>query len=253
MKNSSLVFVLTGLLTSHAVFAQDSAHSFSANVAMTSDYVYRGISQSDEGPAIQGGFDYSHSTGWYLGAWGSSIEFFENRGGATFACSPNCKEGSAEVDLYGGYGGNFSDRLSYDAGLIYYAYPGAENSLDYDFIEGYAGLSYSLKDVMFEPSLGLKVSYSPDFFGTGTDDAVYVESSVDLSLPAGFAFGVHLGLQTIDNAGGAADTELWDWKVGVSKDLAGFNLDLSYYDTDVPSNTNDLADARIVFSVSRSF
>ena len=121
MKIFSSTLALVAVLNSHAAIAQDSAHTFSANVALTSDYVYRGISQSDEGPAIQGGFDYSHSTGWYLGAWGSSIEFFENRGGATFACSPNCKEGSVEVDLYGGNKGSLSKRLSYDAGLLYYA------------------------------------------------------------------------------------------------------------------------------------
>ena len=105
--------------------------SFSANVALTSEYFFRGLSQTDDAPAIQGGFDYevevAKPVSLYLGVWGSNVDFNE---------ASSVDGATIEIDWYGGLKGSIGDTgLSWDAGLIYYHYPGADSSLDYDFVE----------------------------------------------------------------------------------------------------------------------
>jgi uncharacterized protein (TIGR02001 family) len=245
MKRLTLPVAIAACLSAAPVaFADDaSPHSFSANATLTTDYVYRGFTQTNEQPAVQGGFDYAHSSGFYAGVWGSSLEFNENKAAAA-AGTPTVDEATIEVDLYAGFGGEFSFGTAWDLGGIYYAYPGAESSLDYDFFEVYGGLSHTFK-TLFEPTLSAKLSYSPEFFGD-TGDAVYVEGGLDLSLPYGFGLGFHVGHQSID-----VGSDYVDWKVGLGYTLVGFDLELAYYDTDI--SANDLADERVVFSISRSF
>ena len=94
--------------TSAIIVAEEaSPHSLSANVAMTTDYIWRGISQTDNGPAIQGGIDYAHSSGFYLGTWASNVDFGTG------------DDSNIEIDVYGGYG-NEVGGLSYDVGIIHY-------------------------------------------------------------------------------------------------------------------------------------
>jgi len=168
--------------------ADDSPHEFSANVALTTDYMYRGISQSNEQPAISGGFDYGYSTGGfadvYAGIWTSSLDFADG-------------DTSIEIDYYGGLTGEFSNNISWDVGGFYYQYPGtdADAAGDFDFFEVYGNLGYTFTDVRLEPSLGFGVAYSPDFFGE-TGDAVYFSGSLDLSLPNGFGLSFLIGNDT---------------------------------------------------------
>jgi len=130
------------------------------NVAAVSDYNWRGITQSSGDPAIQGGLDWSHESGFYLGTWGSNVDF------------GNCGDENVEVDLYGGFRGG--ETVTYDVGLIYYWYPGAE---DIDFPEIYAGLGWEW--------LSGKVSYSNDFGNSG-ESAFYYEANAAYELPANF-------------------------------------------------------------------
>jgi uncharacterized protein (TIGR02001 family) len=83
------------------------AAEFSGNVAYTNDYRFRGISQTDEDMAVQGGFDIDFGNGFYAGTWASNVQF----------------GGSIEIDWYGGYAGEVNDDLSYDIGYMYYSYP----------------------------------------------------------------------------------------------------------------------------------
>ena len=87
-----------------------SVAEISGNVALTTDYRFRGISQTTSDPAVQGGFDWSHDSGFYLGTWGSNVEF----------------AGSLELDYYGGFANNINDNIAYDVGFIYYDYPGGD-------------------------------------------------------------------------------------------------------------------------------
>jgi nitrogen regulatory protein P-II 2 len=123
--------------------APASPHTFTPNVGIVSDYLFRGVSQSAAKPAIQGGFDYAHSSGLYAGTWASNVSWVaDNNWSATSAAS-----NSVEIDLYGGYKGTITGDLGFDVGLITYNYPGSNTSVGGTFIkpdstEVYGALSW---------------------------------------------------------------------------------------------------------------
>jgi len=234
MNRSCITSLLAGtfLIGSTTCIAQDSPHEFSANVAITTDYMFRGFSQSDEGPAIQGGFDYTHESGFYLGTWASSIDFAE----------------STEFDFYGGVSGEFGNGLGWDVGGLYYAYPGDDTEPELDFFEAYGSLSYDFDSFNVEG----KLSYSPDYFAE-TGDAWYVSGGVGIPLPSDFSLNGHVGYQSIDDNAGWGGPDYLDWSIGVSKEVGKFTFDISYLDTDMSSSEcDDICDA-FVFSISSSF
>jgi uncharacterized protein (TIGR02001 family) len=208
LTNVSKALVAGSLLATTSVASAE----FSANVAMTTDYVWRGVSQTMEDPAIQGGFDYSHESGIYLGTWGSNVDF----GGPAHM----------EMDFYGGWAGEFGD-LGVDVGVIAYRY--FDND-DADFEEVYIGGSYK----WFSAKL------SHDFDSEWT----YIEAGLDFELPNEIGLALHVGNYDLDS------TDYMDYSVGVSKEIGGFGFDLTYYDTDL--DNDPLADGRVVFSVSKS-
>ena len=123
--------------------------TFTGNVAVTSDYVFRGISQSNSDMALQGGFDVTTSAGFYVGTWLSSIDFNDP------------SDANLEVDIYGGYTGAIGKTgLTYNVGVYGYLYPDVRDSSDFNFVEVYAGLSYAFGNF----TLGGQVNYSNDFF-----------------------------------------------------------------------------------------
>ncbi len=215
----------------------DSEFEISANVGFVSEYSFRGIAQSNENVAIQGGFDISHDTGLYIGVWGSNVNFNDG------------DEANVEVDVYGGYAGEMNG-VTYDVGLIYYAYPGADSSLDYDFIEGALALGYDF-DIF---SATASVNYSPEYFGN-SGDAQYYALGVDVPLPADFTLSGHVGRQEIDDNATFGTPDYTDWSVGLGYNLEGFDLSVSYVDTDLdePGECADGCESRIIFGVSRSF
>ena len=118
---------------------------FSANIGATSNYLWRGVTQTDNGPAISGGIDYAHASGFYAGAWASNVDFVDEPE-FNDPTDPDDDEtennGQAELDLYLGFAGE-AGSIGYDIGFIYYAYPlaedfgGDEDKLD--FSEIYVG------------------------------------------------------------------------------------------------------------------
>ena len=133
MKSKKLLpIVVSSLIVAGANFAQADEMGVSGNVTLTSDYKFRGISQSDESPAIQGGFDLDIGKGFYAGVWGSSVDFDVNEGGY---------DGSLELDYYAGWGGSLGDSgVGIDVGYLYYDYPG-DNGDKGDYQELYGSLS----------------------------------------------------------------------------------------------------------------
>ncbi|MCB1901101.1 TorF family putative porin [Cognatazoarcus halotolerans] len=206
--------------------AEDSPHSVSANVGFVSDYVYRGYSQTNENMAVQGGFDYSHASGLYAGVWGSSIDWLD--------------KGGTEVDVYGGYKAAMGD-FGYDVGVLQYVYPGGKiGGKTPDTTELYLGASWKF--------LSFKFSHAfTDLFGIpDSDGSQYYDLSA--SYPVGaFTLGAHVGRQKVENG-----TSYNDWKLGVSTEYAGFGFGLAYIDTDL-NGSDDNADQRVVFSVTKSF
>lgn len=222
MKKLPYLLILSGLFSVPAM-AADSPHTFTGNLNFVSDYQFRGISQTDQDPAIQGGFDYAHSSGFYLGTWASNVDF-----GAA----------NSEWDVYGGYAGSMGD-IAYNVGLLQYIYP---DYSDAGTTEAYAGITYK--------QFGLKASYtiSDDYFHMGNGDGtVYWDATANFDLPAGFTLGLHYGY--IAGAGGQPDYA--DWKVGVNKAVGGFNVGLAYTDTDL--GASNLDDERIILSIGKTF
>lgn len=225
------------------VAEKDIPGKFSANVALTSEYFYRGLSQTDDAPALQGGFDYNFDVakgvGAYLGVWGSNVDFNEGAGvdGAT-----------VEVDIYGGFSGAVgSTGLGWDMGFIYYAYPGAAGSLDYDFVEVQGALSY---DFGFASS-SLSLNYSPDFFG-GSGAAWYTKLGVGVPVGRKLDLAAYLARQDIEKEDVYGQPDYWEWNLSATVNLAGFDLTVAYTATDIAGNP-DGADDMVLFTVSRSF
>lgn len=228
----SLLATLT--LAASPALAEDSP--FTANVSLVSDYQYRGISQTNENMALQGGFDFSHPSGVYVGTWASNVSWLSDASTDTAPIS-----NSLEVDVYGGYKTEIGG-VGVDVGLLQYFYPGnypaGFNSAD--TLEGYVGASYG--------PVSLKVSHAfTDLFGVeDSDGSQYYDLSASHEI-AGFTIGAHVGRQKIEGGGSYND-----WKLGVSTELAGFSVGVAYVDTDIDSSV-DIADSRFIVSVGRSF
>jgi len=106
-----------------AADAAPSDHTLTGNVGLYSQYIFRGLTQTDRKPALQGGFDYSHSSGLYAGTWASNVSWL--RDGAPPAYTSG---GSLEWDFYGGFKMSFMEDFFFDVGTLYYWYPGAQNA-----------------------------------------------------------------------------------------------------------------------------
>ena len=218
--------------TTEAV-AQDSSlpGDFSANVTLTTDYVFRGYTQTEQDPAIQGGFDWDSGSGFYLGTWASNVNFNDG------------DEAAIEIDVYGGYAGEI-DNFSYDVGYIYYWYPGANSALNYDFWEVYGSVGYDFGAA----AISVGIAYTPENFGD-TDDGLYFQSGISVPVTDMFSIDANLNYYDVDPSFG---DDYLDWNVGATLSLEWFDADLRYFDTDVSACTN-VCDARVVFSISRSF
>ena len=209
---------------------------FSGNVGFVTDYTFRGISQTREKPAIQGGIDYTHPTGVYVGVWGSSIDFNDT------------DHASLEVDGYGGYAYSYED-WTIDGRFTYYAYAGADTVFYYNYFEVSGSLAYDFGI----PKLTASVNYSPDNFGeSGT--AIYYALSTKIPLVYGFGLNGHVGRQTIDDELRFGLPSYTDWAAGVTYDWRGFTTSIQYVDTDLDKNQcADGCDAKGIVSVSYAF
>lgn len=218
--------------------AEDLPGTLTSNVALTSEYFFRGLSQSGNGtPAIQGGLDYAHSSGLYVGTWASNVDFSDAR---------------VEIDLYGGYKTELgSTGLLLDVGGIYYAYPGADNSAngsrDLSFFEVYGKLGYDFGFAL--PSV--KLSYSPDY-QSESGDSLYTDLSVDVPLGQYFTATLHAGYSSIDNNANWGTRDYWDYGVSIGTNLFGLDLKASYVAADLPA-ANCIGECdRFLFTVSKA-
>ncbi|MCB9979857.1 MAG: porin [Rhodospirillales bacterium] len=211
--------------------------TITGNVALTTQYSFRGITQSNEKPALQGGIDLGHSCGLYAGVWGSSIDF----GGSD--------DSQIELDVYAGYAGAYKG-LDYDIGLIYYGYPGTDTAREYDFWELALGLGYDFGAA----AVSAGINYSPNYFNE-SGDAQYYHAEVDVPLPYDLTLSGHFGHQEIDRAVHFGVDDYNDWSVGLGYAWQGFDFSLSYVDTDLdePSECADGCAEKVIFAISRSF
>jgi uncharacterized protein (TIGR02001 family) len=242
---SGLAVALALSATAGTARAQDEAAKvsewLSGNVAVASDYAFRGISQTLEEPAIQGGMDLEHPSGLYLGFWGSSVNFGED-----LAAGPRAQ---AEMDVYGGFGFSAAQILDVDLGAIYYAYPGSDGR-GYDFIEYGIGASRSLSLL----DAGVSLAYSPDYFGESGEAFYY---GADVSVPVSLlTISGSLGHQTIDRNEIFGTPDYTNFGLGVGVGVAGFDLSGQWVDTDLEEDEcfggSDLCSSRFIFGISRA-
>lgn len=206
------------------------AQEFSANVSLTSDYVFRGVSLSDNGPAIQGGFDYSYNL-FYAGVWASNVT-----------------EG-VEIDLYAGVTPT-TGPVEWDLGVIGYFYPGADDDIpesgpgaddavgEFDYFEFMVAPSIALSE---QVSLGAGLYYAPENYGE-TGNALYLEVNGGFTVSDQLEFTAAFGNQSIDDLDGPNSGSVEDdyntWNIGGTYALHGFELDLRYHDTDIEAGSD---------------
>jgi uncharacterized protein (TIGR02001 family) len=243
LKKTLVSTVAAAALMSGATIANaDSAWGAnSSNVAFTNDYKFRGISQSDESIALQGGFDLGHESGFYIGAWASSVDFDTN--------GPCC-DGSLELDYYVGYGSDIGDSdFSYDVGVMAYTYPGDDGQAgDYNEIYG----SIAWKDL----TVGLV--YSDDYYAE-TDEFTYLHAEYSFGLPWQVSLDLHLGYNMLEEDGGflSSDEDAYtDYSIGISRDFTGLNFAVAYVGTDLDDDDlfgTDWGDGAFIGTLSASF
>jgi uncharacterized protein (TIGR02001 family) len=204
--------------------------TFTGNVAITNDYVFRGYTQNMEDAAIQGGLDWDSGVGFYLGTWGSNAHFGV----------PG--EGSIEWDVYGGYRGAI-EKFTYDVGALGYIYPGAAKALNYNWWEAHVVVGYDFGVV--QTSAGLY--YTPDYFG-GNGNGVYYTGKILVPIAEGLSIDGTIG--RTDVKGTALDYT--DYSIGITYAFKWFTTDVRFYDTDVKA-CKDVCDSRVVVKFSRAF
>ncbi|MEM1138958.1 MAG: TorF family putative porin [Pseudomonadota bacterium] len=202
----------------------------SANVAITTDYRFRGFSQTDLGPAIQGGFDYGIGI-FYLGTWASSVDFGDDT--------------TMEIDFYGGIAPSIGP-VDLDLGIIYYAYPDSPDEPDQEFIEYYAGAGTTLAEFL---DVGVSVAYSDDFY-LESGESFYTNLTAGVPLGKYFGLDGSYGISTFDEDG-TDDYE--DYSVGLTTSAYGLDLDLRYIGTSGVEGDPSAADDTVVFTVGKSF
>ncbi|BBO99454.1 TorF family putative porin [Sulfuriferula nivalis] len=249
--NKTILAVALATVTASA-FADDAPapaatpdFTSTANVSLITDYRVRGISNTFKEPAIQGGFDITHSSGLYIGTWESNVSSTYNPGS------------SLESDWYGGYRGKITDDLTYDVGAIYFYYPGGTmtNPTENTW-EGYAGATYKWFNVKYTQDLTNYFGYV-DSKGTN-----YLEGNVTVALPAAITMLAHYGEQ---NSKGAqylsvnGFNRIDDWKLAFSKDMVGVTWTAGYMDTNRTvlstegTTTKNLSNGEFYASVGKTF
>ena len=213
--------------------AEDVPLPISANVTFATDYIFRGISQTDEKFAVQGGFDWaSESTGIYIGTWASNVDFGSDT--------------SVELDVYGGWTKSWGD-WGLDLGYLHYDYPG-ESSLNTD--ELYVGGSWKWVSAKYSYAI------SDELFGVlDAKGSEYLSIAAAYTLPMGLTLGGSWGMTRLSGSTGnvANDTNDYDdYKIYAGYSYTGLDFELGWTDTDI-DNPAPVAEDRVYFLVSKSF
>jgi uncharacterized protein (TIGR02001 family) len=256
-KNLLAVAVASAFALPGAVLAAEAAspHTITGNLSFVSDYSFRGLSQTLEEPAIQGGFDYAHSSGLYLGTWASNVSqslYFP---------------ANMEWDFYGGWAKTFGD-FGVNVGALLYYYPGGEPAPGekYDTTEIYVGgswkwisakLSYAVSDFF-----GGNETTFPVTFSGGSDGSMYMELNATYPINDAFSITAHVGQQTVEGTAPGVDLDYTDYKIGVNYLWSGFNFGLAYKDTDAAeayytyingTESVFIGDSAVILSVGKTF
>lgn len=211
---------LAALLVSAAASAQDKGpepdYTLAYNIGVVSDYRVRGVAQTNYRPALQGGIDFAHKSGLYLGTFASNVNWVKDFNGAT--------KGGVEVDLYGGFRDSIATDLAFDAGVITYQYPGNNSGAagtpgaglfsNASTVEIYLNLNYKIFNLKYNRSVG-------DFLGNlDSSGSQYFDLNAGIDLGNGFTLTPHVGHQSIPNQGaGGNQGNYTDYSLAIAKDF----------------------------------
>ena len=249
MRKSLITTAVLGALAAPSfVFAAEAApasdFTASYNVGLFSQYIFRGLTQTNNKPALQGGFDVSHKSGLYIGGWSSNVSWLRDNGSSSLYNTG----GSLEIDLYGGFKTELGKTgLGIDLGALQYYYPGAHNTNlpKANTTELYGALTYGwlqakLSGVVSNDAWGFGKKYgNPDYKGNGDErGAYYAELNANIPLAdSGITALLHVGRQEFKDArytAGGPDASYTDWKVGLTKGFdGGVNIGAFYTDTNI--------------------
>jgi uncharacterized protein (TIGR02001 family) len=246
MKKTLLAAALASSLTSFGAVAADKApepdFSISGNFGLFSDYRFRGISQTDRESAAQGGFDFTHKSGFYAGNWNSNIS-------SSFIAGSNL-----EQDFYAGFSKEVGP-IGINLGVLRYSYPGATATTKPDTTELYVGASWGPISYKFSRS-------STNYFGiTNSKGSTYNEVNFSQSISEKVTLSAHIGTTDVANQ---STGDFSDARVGVAYDLGGYSLGVTYYsnsglsaaekvDALFLNNGNKLYESAAVVSISKTF
>jgi uncharacterized protein (TIGR02001 family) len=252
MKKLILASAISAAFVGSFAQAEEAAapeHVISYNVGVTSDYVFRGISQSRNRAAFSGGLDYSHtSTGLYAGTWVSTISWVNDATASTTANVPY------EQDFYAGIKGDIGAGFSYDAGAIYYYYPHHKlgTAPNANTTEVYGKVAYG--------PVYLKVNYATGdaFWTSNKAGSYYVDASGDFPVMDGLTLNLHAGRFQFKEAPGWSYS---DWKVGLTKDFgSGLSGSIAATGTNAQdtgywnfNSTGYLGDTKGIVSLTKTF
>lgn len=210
-----------GAFVASAILAGSAAEAAtSGSLTLTSDYLFRGLSQTDQEPALQGGIEYAHDSGFYAGVWGSNISWLSDYSSAALPINS-----SVELDGYLGWRGSVGDALKLDAGVYTYYYPG-----DYPagFVrpyttEAFLGASLGVFSLKYYHAL-------TNLFGfADSDGSGYLDASANYEFSPGWVLNAHAGRQRVKRTSAASYS---DWKLGVTRNFdGGWSLAAAYADT----------------------
>ncbi|MCH1930884.1 TorF family putative porin [Shewanella sp. A25] len=228
MKKSlySVLALSTGLLMTANAFA-----AVSGNIGGTSNYLWRGVSQTGNGAAIQGGIDYSHDSGFYAGTWASNVDFGDST--------------SYELDLYAGYSGNITEELGFDVSYLYYAYPDSDGSIDFGELHG--ALTWKWLEVGYSHVInaGNDVAAAP----LDEKDMSYFEANASFPVTEKLNLSFHYGYSSGDVVEGWFDEDSYsDYNVTLSTDTTIGTVSFMVSDTDLHGD-----DAKVVLGYSFGF
>lgn len=214
MRKQLISLALLAMMPLAAQAQEEDDSGFNWNAAATSEYMFRGISQTDDHPAIQAGAGYSWSNGLYVGAWASNVDFGE--------------ETDAEVDTFIGWNGDVTESVNLDIQLVRYNYVGEPAGADYAYNE-------LIGKATFAENYTATLGYTNDFLNTDTDSFYGAvggswEVGYDINLTAG------LGYTTVDSDL-APENGYMDYSIGVNRDFGPVNIALGYVGTDSNGET----------------
>lgn len=230
----SVIGLTLGLSCIAAQAATSQDFSSSTNLTFTSDYMFRGVSQTSGTAAVQGGMSVSHKSGLYASVWGSNVAFAN----------------SLELDPSIGFSYSLGD-VTYDVGMVHYGYPGSAATANYPFTEGYASVAFK--------GAKLGVAFAHDYYGhTGEELYTYLSYGTEIK---GVSLSASVGQSKFDELtfGPDKSDSYVDYNLTVGKSLAGLNFALSVVGSDMDkdecvafSGDANNCSSRAIASVSKS-